>query len=230
MVLKAITLTHVCYQRGDMLGLLLAWISLVPVFISLSGFFSHFIFHHELQAIFFALGLTISQFLNELSLLPPILLPPSLLLPLPPPSFPSSASASSLLPFLPPPSFSCKGDHISSVGAYPIGSHSNPDLQAWDHNDDVSSVSPYKAAAAAGRRAAVHNLLERVSDGMNEQMMASKVGYAGGIPERRVRPIWDAVDSRQYKNALKLATALLTKYPNSPYALAKRGQGLLNQF
>ncbi|XP_031485379.1 N-terminal acetyltransferase B complex auxiliary subunit NAA25 [Nymphaea colorata] len=51
-------------------------------------------------------------------------------------------------------------------------------------------------------------------------MMASKVGYAGGIPERRVRPIWDAVDSRQYKNALKLATALLTKYPNSPYALA----------
>ncbi|CAN6469786.1 unnamed protein product [Victoria cruziana] len=50
--------------------------------------------------------------------------------------------------------------------------------------------------------------------------MASKPGYAGGIPERRVRPIWDAVDSRQYKNALKLATALLAKYPNFPYALA----------
>ncbi|CAA6661843.1 unnamed protein product [Spirodela intermedia] len=49
--------------------------------------------------------------------------------------------------------------------------------------------------------------------------MASKLGLAGGIPERRVRPIWDAVDSRQYKAALKLCTALLPKYPNSPYAL-----------
>ncbi|RRT74154.1 hypothetical protein B296_00025373 [Ensete ventricosum] len=50
--------------------------------------------------------------------------------------------------------------------------------------------------------------------------MATKFGLAGGIPERRVRPIWDAVDSRQYKAALKLATALLAKYPSSPYALA----------
>ncbi|KAL3616220.1 hypothetical protein CASFOL_039610 [Castilleja foliolosa] len=50
--------------------------------------------------------------------------------------------------------------------------------------------------------------------------MTSKFGLAGGIPERRVRPIWDAVDSRQFKNALKLSTALLSKYPNSPYALA----------
>lgn len=50
--------------------------------------------------------------------------------------------------------------------------------------------------------------------------MASKFGLAGGIPERRVRPIWDAIDSRQFKNALKLSTALLAKYPNSPYALA----------
>ncbi|KAJ4779209.1 hypothetical protein LUZ62_063466 [Rhynchospora pubera] len=50
--------------------------------------------------------------------------------------------------------------------------------------------------------------------------MASKFGLAGGIPERRVRPIWDAVDSRQYKAALKLSTALLQKYPKSPYALA----------
>ncbi|XP_077213582.1 tetratricopeptide repeat (TPR)-like superfamily protein [Tasmannia lanceolata] len=50
--------------------------------------------------------------------------------------------------------------------------------------------------------------------------MASKFGMAGGIPERRVRPIWDAVDSRQFKSALKLSTALLAKYPNSPYALA----------
>ncbi|KAL6967768.1 N-alpha-acetyltransferase 25, NatB auxiliary subunit [Sarracenia purpurea var. burkii] len=50
--------------------------------------------------------------------------------------------------------------------------------------------------------------------------MASKFGMAGGIPERRVRPIWDAIDSRQFKNALKLSASLLAKYPNSPYALA----------
>ncbi|RLN29014.1 phagocyte signaling-impaired protein [Panicum miliaceum] len=50
--------------------------------------------------------------------------------------------------------------------------------------------------------------------------MASKFGLAGGIPERRVRPIWDAVDSRQYKAALKLCTGLLAKHPTSPYALA----------
>ncbi|KAF8402561.1 hypothetical protein HHK36_010647 [Tetracentron sinense] len=50
--------------------------------------------------------------------------------------------------------------------------------------------------------------------------MASKFGMPGGIPERRVRSIWDAVDSRQFKAALKLATSLLSKYPNSPYALA----------
>lgn len=49
--------------------------------------------------------------------------------------------------------------------------------------------------------------------------MASKFGKAGGIPERRVRPVWDAIDSRQFKNALKLSTALLSKDPNSSYAL-----------
>ena len=49
--------------------------------------------------------------------------------------------------------------------------------------------------------------------------MASKFGMAGGIPERRVRPVWDAIDSRQFKNALKLSTALLSKHPNSSYAL-----------
>ncbi|KAF5744470.1 phagocyte signaling-impaired protein [Tripterygium wilfordii] len=50
--------------------------------------------------------------------------------------------------------------------------------------------------------------------------MASKFGLAGGIPERRVRPIWDAIDSRQFKNALKHSATLLAKHPNSPYALA----------
>jgi hypothetical protein len=52
-------------------------------------------------------------------------------------------------------------------------------------------------------------------------LMASKFGLAGGIPERRVRPVWDAIDSRQFKNALKLSTALLAKNPNSPYAMVR---------
>ncbi|XP_058110221.1 lipid phosphate phosphatase gamma [Magnolia sinica] len=63
--LKAVTLTHVRYQRGDRLGHCLAWVSLIPVFVSLGGFVSHFIFRRELQAMFFALGLILSQFLNE---------------------------------------------------------------------------------------------------------------------------------------------------------------------
>ncbi|XP_027366884.1 lipid phosphate phosphatase gamma [Abrus precatorius] len=64
--LKAVTLTHVRYQRGDRIGHFLAWVSLVPVFISLGGFVSHFIFRRELQGMFFAFGLIISQFINEL--------------------------------------------------------------------------------------------------------------------------------------------------------------------
>ncbi|KAF5750380.1 lipid phosphate phosphatase gamma chloroplastic [Tripterygium wilfordii] len=63
--LKAVTLTHVRYQKGDQLGHFLAWVSLVPVFISLGGFVSHFIFRRELQGMFFALGLIVSQFVNE---------------------------------------------------------------------------------------------------------------------------------------------------------------------
>ncbi|RVW98686.1 Lipid phosphate phosphatase gamma [Vitis vinifera] len=56
--LKAVTLTHVRYQRGDRFGHFLAWVSLVPVFISLGGFVSHFIFRRELQGMCFALGFT----------------------------------------------------------------------------------------------------------------------------------------------------------------------------
>ncbi|KAF9680301.1 hypothetical protein SADUNF_Sadunf06G0107000 [Salix dunnii] len=63
--LKAVTLTHVRYQNGDQLGHFLAWVSLVPVFISLGGFFTHFIFRRELHCMFFALGLIISQIINE---------------------------------------------------------------------------------------------------------------------------------------------------------------------
>lgn len=60
--------------------------------------------------------------------------------------------------------------------------------------------------------------------------MASKFGLAGGIPERRVRPIWDAIDSRQFKNALKQSTALLAKYPNSPYALVSPTHTIMRPF
>ncbi|XP_042475653.1 lipid phosphate phosphatase gamma-like [Macadamia integrifolia] len=64
--LKAVTLTHVRYRKGDQLGHFLAWVSLIPVFISMGGFISHFMFRRELQGMFFALGLLISQFLNDL--------------------------------------------------------------------------------------------------------------------------------------------------------------------
>ncbi|KAJ0978223.1 hypothetical protein J5N97_013697 [Dioscorea zingiberensis] len=63
--LKAVTLTHVRYRRGDSLGHFLAWVSLIPVFISLGGFVSHFLFRRELQGLFFALGLLFSQVFNE---------------------------------------------------------------------------------------------------------------------------------------------------------------------
>ncbi|KAH9624384.1 hypothetical protein KSS87_011895 [Heliosperma pusillum] len=53
--------------------------------------------------------------------------------------------------------------------------------------------------------------------------MSGKIGHAGGMPERKVRPIWDAIDSRQYKTALKLSSSLLSKFPNLPYALALKG-------
>ncbi|KAL0338410.1 UNVERIFIED_CONTAM: Lipid phosphate phosphatase gamma [Sesamum angustifolium] len=64
--LKAVTLTHVRYRKGDQFGHLLAWISLIPVFISLAGFVSHFIFRRELQGMFFALGILISEFVNQI--------------------------------------------------------------------------------------------------------------------------------------------------------------------
>ncbi|XP_064985794.1 lipid phosphate phosphatase gamma-like [Musa acuminata AAA Group] len=64
--LKAVTLTHVRYPQGDSLGHFLAWVSLILVFISFGGFISHFIFWRELQGLCFALGLIISQVINEL--------------------------------------------------------------------------------------------------------------------------------------------------------------------
>ncbi|CAM6120640.1 unnamed protein product [Calypogeia fissa] len=63
--LKAVTLTHVRYARGDNIGHLLAWASLLPVMIGLGGFVSHFIFRRELQALFFGLGLILSEIINQ---------------------------------------------------------------------------------------------------------------------------------------------------------------------
>ncbi|CAD5186571.1 unnamed protein product [Musa acuminata subsp. malaccensis] len=57
---------NIRYPRGDSLGHFLVWVSLIPVFISFGGFISHFIFRRELQGLCFALGLIISQVINEL--------------------------------------------------------------------------------------------------------------------------------------------------------------------
>ncbi|CAK9219784.1 unnamed protein product [Sphagnum troendelagicum] len=64
-VLRAVTLTHVRYRKGDDLGHALAWASLLPVFIGLGGFVTHFIFRRELQAFFFGLGLIVSEIINR---------------------------------------------------------------------------------------------------------------------------------------------------------------------
>lgn len=63
--LKAVSLTHVRYAKGDLLGHALSWFSLLPVFIGLGGFTSHFIFRRELQAIFFGLGLIVNEVINQ---------------------------------------------------------------------------------------------------------------------------------------------------------------------
>ncbi|KAH7301648.1 hypothetical protein KP509_23G036000 [Ceratopteris richardii] len=47
--------------------------------------------------------------------------------------------------------------------------------------------------------------------------MSSRGGNS--VAERRLRPLWDAIDCRQYKTALKLATSLLSKHPDSTYLI-----------
>lgn len=66
--LKAVSLTHVRYARGDLLGHALSWFSLLPVFIGLGGFMSHFLFRRELQAMFFGLGLILNEVINQVPL------------------------------------------------------------------------------------------------------------------------------------------------------------------
>ncbi|CAN6470858.1 unnamed protein product [Victoria cruziana] len=65
MALKAVTITHVRYEKGDKLGHFLAWVSLLPVFISLGGFVSHIILRRELHSIFFFIGLILSNVFND---------------------------------------------------------------------------------------------------------------------------------------------------------------------
>ncbi|KAG6639935.1 hypothetical protein I3843_10G128700 [Carya illinoinensis] len=60
-LLETVEWTDVRYTKGDHLGHFLAWISLVPVFISFAGFLSHLIFRRELQGLFFFLGHVISM-------------------------------------------------------------------------------------------------------------------------------------------------------------------------
>lgn len=66
--LKAVSLTHVRYAKGDLLGHALSWFSLLPVFIGLGGFVSHFLFRRELQAMFFGLGLIVNEGINQVLL------------------------------------------------------------------------------------------------------------------------------------------------------------------
>uniref|UniRef100_A0A5K1DAX7 Phosphatidic acid phosphatase type 2/haloperoxidase domain-containing protein n=2 Tax=Nymphaea colorata TaxID=210225 RepID=A0A5K1DAX7_9MAGN len=65
MALKAVTLTHVRYEREDKLGHFLAWVSLLPVFISLGGFVSHILLRRELHPVFFFIGLILSHLSND---------------------------------------------------------------------------------------------------------------------------------------------------------------------
>ena len=65
MSLKAIGLTFVRYEIGDPFGKLMGWASLCPVFIAFGGFTSLMMFRRELQTIFFCLGLSMSEVVNQ---------------------------------------------------------------------------------------------------------------------------------------------------------------------
>ncbi|KAJ0087765.1 hypothetical protein Patl1_32055 [Pistacia atlantica] len=53
---------HVRYQKGDILGYFLAWISILPLYTSVM-FFSHFVYHREIHSLFISIGLQIAMFL-----------------------------------------------------------------------------------------------------------------------------------------------------------------------
>ena len=62
-VWKAVSFTHVEYPKDDVIGLILAWSSLLPVFV-LSGFVTHIYFRREIHTIVFFAGIFLNEFIN----------------------------------------------------------------------------------------------------------------------------------------------------------------------
>ncbi|CAH3023421.1 unnamed protein product [Porites evermanni] len=60
---KTISLTHVEYPEGDFVGKVLAWCSLLPIFI-LVGFITLIIFRRELHTMTFLLGILVNEVVN----------------------------------------------------------------------------------------------------------------------------------------------------------------------
>ena len=60
---KAVSFTHVEYPAGDLVGLILAWSSLFPIFV-LSGFVTHIYFRREIHTITFFIGLFLNEAVN----------------------------------------------------------------------------------------------------------------------------------------------------------------------
>ncbi|KAK6196222.1 hypothetical protein SNE40_001487 [Patella caerulea] len=60
---SAISLTHVEYPKGDLIGKLLAWFSLLPVFIFV-GFVTLILFRRELHTMCYLLGMIVNEFIN----------------------------------------------------------------------------------------------------------------------------------------------------------------------
>lgn len=62
---RAVALTFVRYLRGDPWGELMAWASLLPVFVAFGGFLGVILFRRELQTVFFCAGLALSEAINQ---------------------------------------------------------------------------------------------------------------------------------------------------------------------
>ncbi|XP_059608815.1 dolichyldiphosphatase 1-like [Phlebotomus argentipes] len=60
-----ITLTLVEYPRGDLIGELLAWLSLMPM-VLLAGFITLILFRRDLHTISFFLGMLLNEFFNKI--------------------------------------------------------------------------------------------------------------------------------------------------------------------
>ncbi|XP_052091335.1 dolichyldiphosphatase 1-like [Mytilus californianus] len=60
---KSISLTHVEYPKGDLIGYVLAWFSLVPIFVCV-GFAALIIFRRDLHTISYFIGIILNELLN----------------------------------------------------------------------------------------------------------------------------------------------------------------------